>query len=260
MKNRFKLLFLSIILVFGISCKTDESSFDPAPSKIESTSGLSKIYNNIGNPYEYVGQQHNAFVDHFYYNHGPDDLNGTIDMAIIFFKEQYNIVVPNNITKDQIASDVTYSIEHSITENIQNLKNDGLISEVSFYYLKRIANYVENPVETEGIDGFVTKIENLEKELLLANLNTSDKQFLLSTISIAKYSSNYWREVYSQTNKTVQKEEPSAWMKAKIAIHVAGVDMNAYIKASIIFPPGAGIYSSIASANEQRRIDKLWGK
>jgi len=261
MKNRFKLLVLSIIFVFGISCKTDDTSIDQPSSKIEASPGVSKIYNNIGNPYEYIGQQHNAFVDHFYYNHGPDDISGTIDMATIFFKEEYNITLPASITKDQIENDVTYSIEHSITENIQDLKNEGVISDVAFNYLTQLANYVENPVEAEGIDGFVTKIENLEQELVLANLNTSDKELLLPTISVAKYSSNYWKEVYSPTAKTAQKEEPSTWMKAKIAIHVAGVDLNAAIKSFGVFPPfGSAISASAASAIEQRRIDKLWGK
>jgi len=255
--KKLLLLVSSIIL---LSCTTNENSIESSSTNIEASTSFSKVYNNVGNPYESVGERHNAFINHFYYNNGPDDLNGTIDMGVNFFSQEYNIVLPDNITTDNIANTVQYSIDHSITENIQHLRNEGSISDLSFAYLTRLANYIENPIEAEGIDGFINKIENLEIELIVANLPDSDKQFLLSTISIAKYSSNYWKEVYEQPSSVILKTEPTAWQKAKIAIHVAGVDMNAYIKGAIIFLPGAELYSSIASANEQRRIDKLWGK
>lgn len=257
MINKIKILFVSILLLSGVSCKTDESTIENM-STMGNIQSSAKTYNNIGNPYEYVGQHHNAFLDFYMQQNSPEDLNDIIEMARQFFQNQYALTLPDSISNQEVATNVTYSIEHSISENIMALKNAGSISDLTYNYLAQLANIVENPADDEDLNDFVNKIENLEKTLLLANLTGADKEILLSVISVAKYSANYWKEVYGSSENIALKGEPSTWTKVKIAIHVAGVDLNAQIKASLFLPPGlSGIYATIASSKEQSRIDKI---
>jgi len=205
MKNKLKLSAAGILFLLTLSCNQGENTDIEAFShpKTENSSIGSKQYSNVGNPYEYVGENHNLFLEYWSSQNSPD-CSGTINLVMDFSNQVYSDVdASDDMSYDEVLNAVNYSLGQTFTDQIEQSHNQGRISDVVYNEVIKLANIYHNASETEGIDVLIQKIENLEKSILLLSLNEDDEPILLSVISIAKYSANYWREVYY--------ERPSQW-------------------------------------------------
>ncbi|MBB6370323.1 hypothetical protein [Chryseobacterium shigense] len=256
MKNKLKLFTLSVMFLFTFSCNNDESikTEESLLYKTESSAIMTKQYNYIGNPYESVGQFHNSFLDYYFESDNSDEISDIAELAVSFYKDQNNTNPLDYIQYPNIIADVNYSINNTVSETINKLNNQGVISNVTKNYLNQIFDILSAAEASGDINNFINEVENIEEEMLEADLNDADKKILLPVISVAKYSSNYWNEVYISLSASSPNGKTDNLLRAKQAIHIAGVDLNAQITASIWAGPFAGIIASSASAKEAKRI------
>lgn len=211
MRNKLKLSTVGALFLFVLSCNQGEDAAIEkfSPPETEKSSILSRQYSNVGNPYEYVGENHNLFLE-YRSSQNPADCNGNISLVMDFSNQVYSDVdASDNLSYDEVLNAVNYSLSLSFTDQIEQTHNQGRISDVVYNEVLKLADIYSNANETEGIDALVQKIEDLEKSFLLLNLTEDDEPILLSVISIAKYSANYWREVYY--------EHPTQWNHSVIS-------------------------------------------
>lgn len=214
MKKKLKLLTVSALFLFTFSCNRDENIKieESVSAKTENTSMMAKQYNNIGNPYEYVGESHNLFLESWS-SQSPTDLSNIVNLSIDFSNQiNNNINILDYVSHDEILNSVNTSLNQPFTTQIEQSHNEGKISDVVYQQLLRLSKILSNVSEEEGVDVLVTKIQDLEESILLLHLNETDKPILLSVISVAKYSSNYWREVYYEP-QTASKIKLPNWAK-----------------------------------------------
>jgi hypothetical protein len=198
MINKLKHFTLGVSLLFIFACQTNDSISTESPG-IENTVHSAAAKVTVANPYEFAGIRHNAFLDYLNTQPNAVDLNQIVDLSINF-SNQNNFQPLTYVTKDAIIASVNSSVTQPFMESLDNLHSQGKISSIVYAQLQNLGNILNNVNEQDGIDGLVQNIENLEQECLLLDLNEIDKPVLLSTLSVAKYSSHYWRTIYFPTS------------------------------------------------------------
>jgi hypothetical protein len=236
MINKLKQLTFGVLLLFTSCQNNDNLSAESSLTQKVNHSAVGKItVTNYGNPYEFVGIRHNAFLDLMDTQPNIVDLNQIVDLSISF-SNQNNFNTSNYITRDEMSSLISSSVNNPFMESINELYSQGKISNAVYVQLQNLGNILNNVNEQDGINILVQNIENLEQSCLLLDLNEIDEPVLLSVLSVAKYSAHYWREVHLQSQSTA-KFGPFVKMLLNVAAVIGADIVGAAAGAAI----GAGV-------------------
>lgn len=195
--------FIAVILLAALtftSCKNDDD--------LETINVSSKniALNNISNPFEIVGEEHNAMLNDFANSVKLDDY--TINDLYLY-----------NLSKGYITSAISYDSFYSQTVNGGQFMLNYILSDQDLMYNltqdKEIAYYMGQVKEifTEMIqsnkemapEAFAKRINTIEAEIM--DLNLYDKgdinnkelnkySMLLSSLSIARHSYSFWYDAF----------------------------------------------------------------
>jgi hypothetical protein len=239
MINKLKHFTLGVSLLFIFACQNNDSISTDSP-RIENTAHAATAKVTVDNPYELAGIRHNAFLDYLKTQPNAVNVDQIVDLSINF-SNQNNFHPLTYVTKNEIIASVNSSVTQPFMVSLDNLYSQGKISSVVYAQLQNLGNILNNVNEQDGIDGLVQNIEDLEQTCLLLDLNDTDKPVLLSVLSVAKYSSHYWRTIYFPTQGA---SKIGAFLKA--LLNVAAVIGADAIGAAAGAAIGAGVAAATA--------------
>ncbi|WP_316787773.1 hypothetical protein [Pedobacter frigoris] len=197
------------------------------PSKISgnilSTSDQAKMYEryHVANPenmFDYAGQQHNQILDaaeDFVAKTGKNDW-GAVHSFIVGYTRKGDRDIAQNYNK---IVDVLKTGLKCNFDNVINLKAH------SSRYREHLKTLLIAMQHIENVPGFLQTVKNLETKILSDKLSDQEKQGLLMTTSVARYSSTYWYERRDRLKHNFQDEMPK-WLKEILAVQAA-VTMDA---------------------------------
>lgn len=195
MINKLKRFTLALLLLFIFACQNNDNMITESPTLGKTTNSGAAAKVTIANPYESAGIKHNEFLAYLNTQQNVVNLDQIVNLSITF-SNQNNFHPLTYVTKDVLVASVNSSVTQPFMVSLDNLYSQGKISSVVYAQLHNLGNILNNVNENDGIDGLVQNIENLEQSCLLLDLNDTDKPVLLSALSVAKYSSHYWRTIY----------------------------------------------------------------
>ncbi|MGH2644562.1 MAG: hypothetical protein ACRDE2_11480 [Chitinophagaceae bacterium] len=173
---------------------------NPAPPPSDSII----IITNLNNPYDYTGADHNGALNAIFPNINP--LVPNLDSVIEAQVKNYAVSIwGDDPSLIQILYDTLYqrwNFPASLLPEMDTVGNElyarGLISNKANYYLQRIDSIgilwlnVDNP-SSLLYNSFANSLISLEAQVMNDNILTSDeRELLLSSCSIARYSAAYW--------------------------------------------------------------------
>ena len=235
---------LSAILLTGFSCNQDDSYVDA-----DQLSGKIEVASKTGtaNPFNYLGELHNNFMTNMHkLKPAKDEIP---DLALKFVKENgYD-------TSEFDSNTVSGIMNESMTTEFTNEKVDewGKRFRYSDNYKSELYKLAEffNEDSYENTDDIVNRLKEIETSYLQAKLSEDEKQNLLATIAIARYSTDYWISFYAK-DLSGQNNKIRWWARifGGILSDVAGA-----IFGSAGGPVGAVIGAVAGSAGVQFIVD-----
>ncbi|MBK1898239.1 hypothetical protein [Chryseobacterium paridis] len=255
MKNKSKMFIIGTSLLITFSCNQEdnfigENSFTQKSSLLISKNGDPYI---SGNPFDYVGASHNEFLDQHLSLH-PElpgiGLSEVINLSVEF-SLQNNFNAHDYITTQEIAGLLNTNIDQPFDNVINQLAQDGKISNVVYNKLLILGNVFKQATETKDLDILLQKIENLEKNYLELNLNEIDKTVLLSIISVARNSTNYWNNAYKAILQASLNNNLPKWANSTLTI------ISVISAGTIGAAKGAGTGAIIGGTNTSATIPGL---
>lgn len=179
------LILTTIVLLSMVACTKNQDDFAKNNSSLKSA---------FVNPYEFVGEQHNAIINNLLQTYSADDLS------------------EKAVTGDSKFYEMFFSAEYAVTKTNLNLEMAELQSIAQFYQdgnLPVLFEQVSNPVVTEiyrEILEVVTKTESLvhmveelkQIELKIANYSMTEMERtgLYIGTAIGRHSGNLWSSEY----------------------------------------------------------------
>jgi len=203
-------LILASLLILGAiffySCKKDES----ISNKTNNTSKPIRLKSDSKNPFDFVGINHNAYLDYFAEHYDVNKItDANIYDANVHFLTKYSLSFDE--FQKQLLSNQSISInlskgDYSYIDNNKNIDNSSKSYLKQFYSL--IDSLSKNCTELVTSDQFNSLISAIEQNVIAEGLYSSPDNTdslncpatVLCVLSIAKYSYSYWYNAYIDKN------------------------------------------------------------
>lgn len=180
---------LSAILLTGFSCNQDDSYVDSnqvsSKTAVASRAGTS-------NPFDYLGELHNNFMTNM---HKLKPAKEEIpDLALEFVKKngydtsKFDSNTVSGIMDESMTTEFT-------TEKVDEWGKRFRYSDEYKRELYKLADFF-NADSYENTDDIVNQLKEIETSYLQAKVSEEEKEQLLATIAIARYSTDYWISFY----------------------------------------------------------------
>ncbi len=173
-------------IIGGVGASATEAGKDKISPSDNNTS-------NPNNPYDDAGKHHNAFLRQYY-----PDINCKANCDIFIYNLSENYIAKNfDISATTLSSSVmkkeTIRIINAIkSNNIETLANQ-LVEEKKITPLQVIITdlYYENVLTLRGEQFYLASLK-FEKTVLNSSIKESDKEIILSALSVGRHSHGFW--------------------------------------------------------------------
>ena len=182
---------------------------------------------NPNNPFDFVGKYHNMGLDYVLNNY---------DTSI---KGTYRGIKIGLLAKDFVNANLTeINKEQTKAFKIIQGKAGNTITDSCDIYLRYISKLADN-IDTSNFSIFIDSLMLLETKVLNDNnLNKTEKEIILGTTSVARYSTSYWSTPHNNMEFDIHHHHPSWWVVADI--------LGGAIGGALASPTGVGIGAGIA--------------
>lgn len=212
----YKLIPALIIALIFTSC-TKEGEVTTKKNSIKVNNGTAMYFgittmpfyivnpSNPDNPMDSFGIIHNEGI-HYIYNH------------LSSLTSQNIIEIAQNLTRD-LYSDNSINLFDSIKlintngifmnwqvgykpneSNIEKLHKKGLISDLCKNYLLELESIA---LINKDLEELIKKCKNIENEILASNVSSQEKNILLGSASVLRYSAAYWFSIAGSNNHII---------------------------------------------------------
>jgi len=184
--------FVTALLLCTAACQKGQQTA-PLPSVKKSAVKPQKDFAqaaNPENPFDEVGKIHNlgldALINYMETTRDTTRYGRSVFLAK-FFKELYNI---------HAKPEQSLKLEMAIKKDFKDVLFSQRISNRSKVFLKEVSAILERIKTLEDYSSYKEAFVTLEKKIYLEKLPEKEKEILLSTASIFRYSGLFWMEFY----------------------------------------------------------------
>ena len=154
---------------------------------------------NPNNPYDRIGEQHNFALDAFFTEQSKESIKGQLSIETLtnFLCSKLKEVDCNSIR--QVLGTSLYSDikGKSLTESETILIGGGYVTARHGYYVQQINDIIEQHIQ-EDYSVCYKEILTLEDQVMNdPQLAEAEKSNLLYAASVARYSTKFWKDVFS---------------------------------------------------------------
>ncbi|MFV0501107.1 MAG: hypothetical protein ACK5MH_05905 [Bacteroidales bacterium] len=230
---------LSASFFFSCSDKEDDN-YNSSVERVHLSKSTSNPYYGY-NPYDYVGYQHNVVLEKI-----KQKLIETYGTTNVEKETLYAVsieeLVEEGFYKNEMEAQLAIPFEFidSIVEDRDNLyinsiNNSNLSLEAKELINNLFSDILELSETTEGYTEYRDVIINVENNIMSSTLAENEKQVLLKSTSIARYSIYYWlRYYYIEANAKRPFWKYLAVGLADVAGGFAGGNVGTAISASAL--------------------------
>ncbi|GEM_PF-1544755 len=187
--KKIKLLSMGTVLFLAFSCTTNDSS-------VESGNNVSTRAAAEGdkNPYSYVGKDHNTFLAEQRAN-GTNTMEQLVENAFTSAEErEYETTA---LSKDDMVAIANQAMNSSFEySDIEGFAVKYNLSSNVVNNLNKLSDVLNNQ-DVQTPTELLNDLTALENSYLTGKFSETDKAYLLSTIAVAKSSTQYWLDFYN---------------------------------------------------------------
>lgn len=236
-------VMISIIGIITLNSCNDESMTENV-NNTESSSIIYQKRSGLKNPLEYVGIEHNEFMSKFTYNLETSRNNGDWN-NVLFLSEDYkeNFAKVMNQSFHSCYSESTSTIqtqidfydqlnmneffdndsthELNLAESVLNSKATQKDKEFTMNLLTDVYNVINNA--TDDVNAYIEleKVIIKHENLILSENWSSNEDYALGALAIAKHSSEFWKN-YDLSKISSSNPRSSIIVGADVAGYVVG--------------------------------------
>lgn len=174
---------------------------------------------NSKNSYDYIGVIHNEVITEFFKN------NNTPNMSIEdILKKAEPIILANDLYKSKfgnkyssISAEEIKTYMPDISNNFSGLVKDANISDDAKSMLNNLLSSLSGATD---FDKVYQDVISLEDDVIKSNLSDSEKELVLCSCSVARYSSYHW--LVENPKPTFGNSLSARWRWWTIVADVAG--------------------------------------
>lgn len=246
-------LLLAGIILLTISCEKNGSNNiekikgtqEEFKTKVKKLSivedySLNTIVHNPNNNFDEIGKLHNYGCDILLEKMEKLNFSQKEFSEKVFFTELYNVADSMNIElKDRSLQEIPVKRmfeKNSFVEeeNLNKLEKEGLIDKYEKEYIDSLKNMALQCTSLNELQNKIVKFEN--KVLNKNTLSKTEKETILYSTSILRYSSAYW------ASKGLNTAQDKGWGEF---IGVCLGDAMGFVVGNGIFPGGGGIIGAV---------------
>ncbi|WP_142685771.1 hypothetical protein [Chitinophaga polysaccharea] len=200
MKTKF-LLFTVLITVFFFGCKdnpeTQELNHDEPSSELKSAIPINKAVANSANPFDFLGEIHNMGLQElFNYTVATGDTTrrGKRQVLRRFFKERFE-VTPKGKTNPEL--------EKVILKDYRLVHGSLKMSPLAHSFVENLNKCIDDIKTLNEFKEFKRKFVDIELKISRSSLSRFERECLLKTAAIMRYSAYYWFNFANNNDKAV---------------------------------------------------------
>ena len=164
---------------------------------------------NFENPYDYVGEYHNEGLA--YVLSKMDNPIRLKSSESIIEDQVYALTLDyckQNPLLGYIASEEMYAGSIQSVKNVR-LKSNQKFSSIQTRYQSKFNELIYNPKKCSSLADVFNQLKNIEREIYQSNMDVTDKEALLISYAVGRYSLEFWLSL-----KQVTIDEPKPRLKS----------------------------------------------